>query len=116
MLHCRLGSWGLFCKTLQIPNLREIHKFCGKLASSSLVKHTICDRQKHYLTTESVHYKSNIFIVQDPGLSNKLKNRLEKPGMNKRPSLSGPFVTKKEKKVVWARSQNGDRKKLSQIF
>ncbi len=62
-----IGPWGLHFKTLQIRCLREMDKFCCKLASSSfdrhasLEKHTSLSIETHQLIKESVNYESVMF-------------------------------------------------------
>ncbi len=49
LIFCR----GLYYKTLRIHNLREIDKFCGKLAPPGFAKHTSLNKQTQQATTES---------------------------------------------------------------
>jgi hypothetical protein len=61
-----IGSYGLYCKTLQNRNLREMDRFRGKLVTFGIGKHTSLDKQTHQLTTESTDYNPQCFIIQTP--------------------------------------------------
>jgi len=48
------NSRGLCYKTLQVCNLQEMDRFCCKLVSSGLDKHTSLNKQTNKFTTKSV--------------------------------------------------------------
>ncbi len=62
----RLGSWGLYYKTLRFRNLRKMDRFRIKLVSYGLEKHASLRKQTHYLVHTLQIRKG--FIVQAPGL------------------------------------------------
>jgi hypothetical protein len=58
----------LYYITLRIHNLRDIDKFCTKLMSAGLDKHTSLSKQTHLPTTESIHYDCVMFYSGGIGL------------------------------------------------
>ncbi len=70
---------GLCYKIFRTCNLKEIDRFRSKLATFGLGNYTSLTKQTHYLTTESIDYKSaNVFIVQGPGVKgHKASPRVE---------------------------------------
>jgi hypothetical protein len=58
-----IGPWTLYYKTLRIRNLRQMDRFRSKLVSFCFDNtHNLAQKQTHYLTTESEHFKSEILL------------------------------------------------------
>jgi len=56
------SSGDLYHKTLRIRNLLKMDRFCSKLVTFGLDKHTSLSKQRLQVTAEFVHYESVMFL------------------------------------------------------
>ncbi len=57
---------GLYHEMLRIRNLLKMDRFCSKLVSFGLDKHTSLSKQRLKVTAEFVHYESVMFLWYRP--------------------------------------------------